>query len=83
MSKSPQSRCLEAREFLLPLEIAGLPLTALYHTPGFLTNPGHSRADAGGKWDMDGFDNIDVPLPSRTPGSLEVLHILRPLCKRD
>lgn len=48
MSKSLQRLCLEARELLLPLDIAELPLTALYHAPGFV-------ADAR-KWDIDVFD---------------------------
>lgn len=32
---------------------------------------------------MDVFDNIDVPLPDRLPGSLEVLHILQAPSKSD
>ncbi|KAJ5399534.1 hypothetical protein N7465_010023 [Penicillium sp. CMV-2018d] len=56
-----------------------VPVFSGYYLLAGLAVPGR---DAGGEWDMGVFDNIDVQLPSRLPGSLEALHI-QSLCMRD
>ena len=53
----------------------GLPLVPVFSGYYLLAGLAVPGRDAGGEWDMDDFDNIDVQLPSQLPGSLEVLHI--------
>lgn len=53
----------------------GLPLVPVFSGYNLLADLAVPGRDAGGEWDMGDFDNIDVQLPSRLPGSLEVLHI--------
>ncbi|KAJ5508223.1 hypothetical protein N7527_010366 [Penicillium freii] len=60
----------------------GLPLVPVFSGYYLLAGLAVSGRDAGGEWDMGVFDNIGVQLPSRLPGSLEVLHI-QSLCMRD